>query len=247
VNFPGRFAGYTPDGEGIFLAKVDDESKRLIDRREITECEVLLRDGRTLTVRQSNTIHALVGDITAYISAPLPAAWRRAATETLRELELLFVFDKTDKEEVRRAVTRNFCRASDIELFSLSPKSGNCADMTTANEFIAYLLELCVTHGIPCSEELIKRAEDVGRYLYACVANRRCCICGQKADIHEVDFVGMGRNRRKMHHLGQRVQPLCRGHHGERGQIGQAAFDRRYHLDSVRLDEHLCRTLGWKI
>lgn len=247
MNLPGQLAEIT-DGIAYFAVTATDELLRLLERcNGSLNCEVLANDGRTLTTKQGNTIHALIGDMTAYISAPLPNAWKRATTETLRQMELLFLIDKTDKEEVRRAATLNFCRASDIELFSLSPKNDNCADMTTANEFIAYLLELCITHGIPCSEELIKRAEDVTRYLRACVANRRCCICGKHADIHEVDVVGMGRNRKKIHHLGQHVQPLCRMHHNERGDIGQTAFDERYHLTSVRLDEHLCRVLGWKI
>lgn len=28
--------------------------------------------------------------------------------------------------------------------------------------------------------------------------------------------------------------------------MGQATFDRLYHLEGIRLDEHLCEVLKWK-
>lgn len=88
--------------------------------------------------------------------------------------------------------------------------------------------------------------KDIERYVYACVAHRRCAICGQKAEIHEVERVGMGRDRRKIHHLGQLVEPLCRQHHAEVDQLGQKSFDEKYHLQGIRLDEQLCRILKWR-
>ena len=118
--------------------------------------------------------------------------------------------------------------------------------MSTARDFIDWLVELCVIHGIPCNDTLLNRCEDVQRYLYACVANRTCAICGKRADIHEYDRVGMGRNRRKMYHEGQRVQPLCRLHHNEVDQIGQQSFDDKYHMTWICLDAHLCKVLKWK-
>ena len=89
--------------------------------------------------------------------------------------------------------------------------------------------------------------EDVSRYMYSCVFHRRCCICGKKADIHEVEKVGMGRNRTKIHHLNQAVQPLCRSHHMEEENLGQKAFDEKYHLQFIRLDYNLCKKLKWRI
>ena len=119
--------------------------------------------------------------------------------------------------------------------------------MSTAREFISYLIDLAIEHEIPCRDSLLNRCEDIERYLYSCVAHRRCAICGKKADIHEVERVGMGRDRRQMHHLGQLVQPLCRQHHQEVDQVGQASFDKKYHLCGIRLDEFLCKKLKWRI
>ena len=118
--------------------------------------------------------------------------------------------------------------------------------MITASDFIDRLVELCVKFGVPGIDTLLNRCEDIQRYLYACVAYRARCICGRKADIHEVDAAGMGRKRRKLSHRGQRVQPLCRVLHNEVGQIGQQSFDKKYHLEAVKLDEYLCKKINWR-
>jgi hypothetical protein len=211
-------------------------------KHEITEFGVAIDDGRRISSAQRRKVHALIRDITEYVSAPPNPARRREETDMLREMQLLYLIDRSDSEAVRYQLTQSFCALSDMDLFSLAD-----VDMTTAREFIDYLVELCVRWAIPCQDTLLNRYEDLGRYLYSCVANRRCCICGGKADIHHVDHVGTGRDRNEIHHLGLRVQPLCRVHHDEAGMLGQATFDGRYHLDSIKLDAHLCGVLGWRI
>ena len=61
----------------------------------------------------------------------------RVFHETLCALQLQYIIDTTDSEEVRYSLTQRFCDLMDIPLFSLSPKNENCADMTTAREFLA--------------------------------------------------------------------------------------------------------------
>jgi hypothetical protein len=238
MNAKGQITEITDNGFYAFIPFPD--IKTLI-KRQVSEVGVQIDDGRAISTDQRRKVFALIRDITDYISAPIHAKRKREEREVLRQMQLLYIIDRTDCESVRYQLTQNFCRLSGIDIFSLSD-----VNMTTAREFIDWLVELCVVHGIPCNDTLMNRAEDVGRYLYACVANRRCCICGHRADIHEVDRVGMGGNRRKMHHLNQRVQPLCREHHIEVGNIGQSAFDEKYHLTFIRLDEHLCKEIGWK-
>ena len=61
------------------------------------------------------------------------------------------------------------------------------------------------------------------------------------------DWATWAKDRRQIHHLGQLVQPLCRQHHQEVDQVGQASFDKKYHLCGIRLDEFLCKKLKWRI
>ncbi len=239
MNLSGQLHEITNDGFYIFVPSDDPDD---LIRREITEFEVRVDDGRTITKKQRNAIFALVGDITEYISAPTANARKRAEKEILRQLELLYVIDKTNSEAVRRQLTLNFCRLSDCDLFSLSD-----VDMTTANEFITWLIELCIVQGIPCSEEMVKRAEDISRYLYACLINKTCCICGSRRSVlHHADRVGMGRNREKIVHLGMKVMSLCASCHAEAHSMGQRAFDEKYKVYGIEADEKICRARGLK-
>ena len=209
------------------------------------EVEVVLTPTKedAITPEQRRKVFALMRDITAFISG---VADRNEIRFTLSAMQVLYLMDTTDEESIRFALTDNYCRLQGVDLFSLSTKNENCASRELASDFIDWLVNLCVENAIPCMDTLLNRCEDVERYVYACVANRRCAICGKKADIHEVDTVGMGRNRSKIGHVGQLVEPLCRGHHQEAGEIGQKSFDELYHLSPIRLDENLCEVLGWR-
>ena len=104
-----------------------------------------------------------------------------------------------------------------------------------------------MTYDIPTSGPLTERAEDVSRYLYACLAHRRCAVCGLAggpADLHHVTRVGMGRSRKRIAHIGLLAESLCRTHHQEVEQIGQTAFDEKYHIYGIPLDERLCGIHG---
>lgn len=231
----GRISRY--DGK-VLTIQVPCTDAELIERQGVTECEVRLIDGRSITPAQRRKIFAMVRDIADWASG---ARKRGDYLEVLRQMLLLYLIDSSDVQAVRHQLEYHYCELMDINLFSLS----RC-DRSTARDFISYLIDLAVEHDIPCLDSLLNRCEDVERYVYSCVAKRRCAICGQKADIHEVERVGMGRDRRQIHHLGQLVQPLCRLHHQEVDELGQAAFDKKYHLCGIRLDEYLCKKLKWR-
>lgn len=236
------------DGENLLIAvPYPNGAQELIDKK-ISECEVVIHDGREISPKQRNKIFALVNDIAAWANGMDKK--RAVFNETLRQLQLNYVIDICDKEEVRRALTNSYCQLMSIDLFSLAARRPDTIDMTMARDFIDWLVELCVEYGIPCMDTLLNRCEDIGRYLYACAMHRSCAICGYrngKADWHHVDHVGTGRDRTKIHHLGLRGQPLCRKHHTEVGMIGQESFDEKYHMESIRLDEKLCKALGLRV
>ena len=241
----GYITGYNEREDTLFIAVPGLSDIGSIQEIESDEVEVSLIGIREpkITPEQRRKIFALVHDVTAFISGETD---RNEIRFTLSAMQVLYLMDAADEESVRFALTDNYCRLQGIDLFSLSPNNENCASRELASDFIDWLINLCVENAIPCMDTLLNRCEDVERYVYACVANRRCAICGKKADIHEVDTVGMGRNRSKIGHVGQLVEPLCRGHHQEAGEIGQKSFDELYHLSPIRLDEHLCEVLGWR-
>jgi hypothetical protein len=127
------------------------------------------------------------------------------------------------------------------ELFRLSS-----ATVSAARAFITMLVEIIIEYGIPTKEPLYGLCDDIHRYVYACLMNKKCAVCGLKTELHHYDHVGMGRNRREIDHIGMRAYPLCREHHDEIHRIGEKAFDARYHLEPIAIDEKIARKYGLK-
>ena len=173
-------------------------------------------DKRRISAKQRRKAYVLISYIAAW--------WGYTPTEAMKEmLKLMFV---GEAETLRRT-------------FSLS----DC-DMTTARLFITYLIDFCILHGVDVGEPLYQLSEDIPRYVWACLMNKRCAVCGRKAELHHVDAVGMGRNRKEICHVGMRALPLCREHHTEIHRIGQEDFLRRYFLEPVKIDERIADVYG---
>ncbi len=143
-----------------------------------------------------------------------------------------------EPEYIRQYTEFEFRLQNILEPFSLS----DC-DMSTAREFISYLIEFCFMHGVPTRDTLLNRTDDISKYLYSCLEYRRCAVCNDKADIHHIDTVGMGRDREQIIHKGMEAIALCRKHHQEAHTKGQAFFD-LYHIYGIKLDDYLCNVLN---
>ena len=179
---------------------------------------VELVDERHISADQRKKAYVLISYIAAW--------WGYTPLECMKEmLKLMFI---GEAETLRRS-------------FSLS----NC-DMTTARLFITYLIDFCLLHGVDVGEPLYQLSEDIPRYVWACLMNKRCAVCGRKAELHHVDHVGMGRNRKEICHIGMRALPLCREHHTEIHSIGQKDFLRRYIIEPVRIDERIAKVYRLK-
>jgi hypothetical protein len=143
-------------------------------------------------------------------------------------------------KEARHWLTDDFCARKRIAKFSMSD-----VDVTTCKKFISYLVKFCLIHDVPTRYPLGQYAEDIKEYLYACLWQRKCALCGIEADIHHVDTVGVGRDRRTVNHVGMRIIPLCRDHHGEAHWRGVKSFFERYHLpNGVKCTEKLAKHLN---
>lgn len=147
------------------------------------------------------------------------------------------------KDEVYReqkiAFTARNMEALQGMLFGLST-----ATMSEASAFITMLVEIIIEYGIQTREPLFKLADDIEKYVYACMVHKKCAVCGQKAELHHVDAIGMGGNRLTKPQIGARCYPLCRTHHNEWHNIGGREFDKRYHLTPVRMDQRLADVYG---
>lgn len=167
----------------------------------------------------------------------ISADQRKKIYATLRDIGD-YTFHTT--EELKDHFKADFIAKTGGPWFSLRD-----VDMTTAREFLEHLIEFCVEWDIPTKDSLLDRSPDVARYVYCCLMNKKCCISGKKAELHHVDAVGMGRDRREIVHLGYRVIPLSRQYHTEAHTIGQKSFEEKYHVFGIKLTKELCRL--WRV
>ena len=216
----GEIQDVREDGTAVITAGLPDLDRALL--RQYKKVEIILPDGRRISPEQRRKAYALIGEITEYVDGIRNA-------DTIEEqkglLKMEFMLRRMEATERR--------------MFSLS----DCS-VTTAKEFITYLVDFIIANDIPTRVPLIENCDDIQRYIYACTMHRKCAVCGKAADIHhcEGSRVGAGSDRDKVHHLGREVLPLCRVHHTE-CHGDEAGFIRKYHLEPVKLDEALCRKL----
>lgn len=162
---------------------------------------------------------------------------RRKIYATLRDIA---DYTGHTTEEMKDHFKAEYVAQTGNDWFSLSD-----VDMTTANEYLQMLIEFCVYWGIPSPDNIIERSPDIARTIYFCAMHKKCCISGDKAELHHVDAIGMGRNRKEIIHEGMMVLPLSRKYHTLIHTIGRDTFLNKYHVFGIRMDEYLCRV--WKV
>ena len=212
------------DGTAVIKAKIPNIEQAL--RRGFLKVEIILWDGRRISPEQRRKCYVLLGEIAEYTDGIRTAD---TVDEQKRLLKMEFMLKRMEATERR--------------MFSLS----DC-DMSTAREFITYLIDFIIANDIPTRVPLIDNCDDIAAYMYACTMHRKCAVCGKAADIHhcEGSRIGAGVDRAKVHQLGREVLPLCRVHHTELHAMPESEFIAKYHLQKVKLDEVLCKRLKFK-
>lgn len=156
---------------------------------------------------------------------------RRKAYATIRDISSWTGYLPEEQKEWLKYL---YIERTGNPYFSLS----DCS-MDTAREFINTILDYALEEGIPLSERGIERTDDIGRYLYSCIKNKRCAVCGRPGEIHHVDAIGARRDRRHVDDSGYRKICLCREHHTAAHQRGMKAFEQMYHVYGIVVQEDI--------
>jgi len=210
----GRIVGYD-EKRGELLIRAPYADHYMMTKREFSECLVQPVDGRRLSDKQRRACYALIGAVSDYTGD--------SKDSTKEFLKLRFLTSEIE--------------TLGDDIFSLSN-----APMSLVCEFQRFMVRFIVENDIPCTFPLLDMVDDIPDYVYSCLVNKKCCVCGKAADLHHVDRVGMGRDRDEILHEGMRALPLCREHHREAHDLGEQSFQERYHLtDGIELDKTLCR------
>lgn len=208
------------DEHGVMTIKARYDDWHTLTKRQYSECLIQMIDGRPLSDKQRKTCYALIRAVSDYTGMGL---------------------DPTKEYMKLKFLTEDLQQTAD-KIFSLSN-----APMSLVCAFQRFLVKFVLDWDIPCSFPLLDFVDDVSDYLYACLLNKKCCICGQPADLHHVDHVGAGRDREEIIHEGMEALPICRGHHTIAHSIGEKAFKEKYHIPhGIILDKTICRVYGLK-
>lgn len=215
----GRIVGYD-EKRGELLIRAPYSDWVTMTARQFKECLVQPMDSRPLSDKQRKACYALMGAIADY------AGMSKDRTKELMKLKFL----SENMEDMSERI------------FSLSN-----APMSLVCAFQRFLVQFILEWDIPTDFSLLDMVDDVSDYIYGCLVNKKCVICGKPADLHHVERVGMGRNRDEIIHEGMEVLPLCREHHTEAHTMPDKDFFERYHLPGgIVMDKTLCRLYGLK-
>ena len=188
--------------------------------QDMRKATVFLHDGRMRSRDQNAKAWALIGEIAMW------AGYNASETsEVNANMKMEFLQKRFDE-----------LSAAAIKAFSMSD-----VDVTTASLYISFLIDFILENNIPTKRPITEMCEDIQQAVYSAMIHKRCIVCGKKADLHHVDRVGMGGDRHDMCHIGMRALPLCREHHCEAHQHGDAALMDKYHLEPVVIDEKIAK------
>lgn len=154
---------------------------------------------------------------------------RKKAYATIRDMAEWTGYPPEDMKELMKY---EFMIRTGEDYFSLS----DCS-VDLAREFISTLIEFSLEHGIQLSELAIDRTDDIGRYLYYCIKHKRCAVCGRPGEIHHVDTIGMGNDRRQVDDSNYRKICLCREHHTDVHKIGLNDFEKKHKVYGIVVKE----------
>ena len=101
-------------------------------------------------------------------------------------------------ESAKEGLKNKFCIETGTKDFSLSE-----VDMTTAKDFLNFLVDFCLENEIKTRAPLSSSSETADRFIYACCVHGKCCIYNRPA--HIIDVKTMTEEITDKSH----VLPLC--------------------------------------
>lgn len=210
----GRIVDYD-ERTAELVIRVPYRDWELMTKRQYKKCLVQPIDSRPLSDRQRKACYALLGEIADYTG--------EGKDMTKERMKLKYLLE--DTEDMGN------------QIFSLSN-----APMSLVCGFQRFLVRFIVDWDIPTRFPLLDMVDDIGDYLYSCLAHKKCCITGRPAQLHHIDRVGAGRDRTDIVHEGMEVLPLSPEMHQLAHTMPDSEFFERYHLPGgIVLDKTLCK------
>ena len=167
-----------------------------------------LDDNRKITIEQLRKAHVMMGEIGTYLGYTMD--WFKALMKSWY-----------------------------VELYGDLEDGFSMASMSVdqARRFINIIIEFAFDMNIPLKYEEMPSIVEIDGFLYMCLLKRKCTLCGDDADRHHVDAIGMGRDRTKYDDSDHTKIALCRRHHNEAHNTGWDTFSGKYHVYGILFDD----------
>lgn len=215
MTFDGRLLEV--DGDEIRLKVTDRlliDTLQAMDSDNFPDMELGIVDERRLSSKQRRKVYAMLNDI---------AEWSGYG------------------QDEQKLVMKDLF----YEVFGTRPFSLANGDMTTVRFFISFLIEFALEEGIPLRQPAKERTDDVEVYMLQSMRHRSCAVCGKPhSDIHHIDAIGMGNDRKTADHRGREMVCLCREHHQRAHELGWPTFSNIQHLQGAIPSDDIIRELG---
>lgn len=165
-------------------------------------------DNRKISVEQLRKSHVLMMEIATYLGYPME--WFKSLMKSWY-----------------------------VEVYNDLKDGFSMADMSIdqARRFINLIIEFAFDMDIPLRYEEMPSIVEIDGFLYLCLIKKKCACCGENAEVHHWDTVGMGRDRAKVDDSKHRKIALCREHHTEAHAIGRDSFKDKYHVYGIIYNE----------
>ena len=213
----GKIVDIREDGTAVIIAPIEIQK---VIHRQIKECYVEPIDSRPLSDSQRRMCYALINAI---------AEWSGSSPEEVKTAFKLEFW----AERVETLADKVFTLAN--------------APMSLVAEFQRFLIDFILANDVPVKRPLIEYVDDIEHYAYMCLIHKKCAVCGKRADLHHLDTVGMGNDRKEVIHEGREAISLCREHHTEIHTVGKSAFFEKYHFNGgIKIDRTILKIYGLK-
>ena len=213
----GKIIDLREDGTAVIVAPIEIQK---VIHRKIKECYVEPIDSRPLSDSQRRMCYALINAISEWSGS--------------------------SPEEIKNAFKLEFW-AERVETLADKVFSLSNAPMSLVAEFQRFLIDFIISNDVPVKRPLIEYVDDIEHYVYMCLIHKKCAVCGKRADLHHLDTVGMGNDRKEVIHEGREAISLCREHHTEIHTVGKSAFFEKYHLNGgIKIDRTILKIYGLK-
>lgn len=175
----GVIKEFNEGGKAIIVADIPDFNRALL--RKYKNVLIGFSDGRKISAKQMRKIYVLLKYIAEWIGDT------EENTKALMKIQFNMQIQSVGKHII----------------------SFRDCDMTTAREFISLLINFMIENEIYSGEPLYLLNDDIEKYIYACLINKKCCVCGNHAQLH----------------------------HDECHKMSQYQFNKKYHLEPLKISD----------